>query len=535
MNPLTIATKQFKPKFVIPEKIDTINSLTPLLLGQRRLLSAFDMAAAVPSQHMFMLDYSGINRQLLIQAMMQAIPNSQHCYLTGKVQRKDIIGYKDLSGKWQQGALAKEQWVFICAEALLRREGIYELVFDCLENQRITLNHQESSPLKAKIVLIGQANTYAFLCEQELRIKQFFPLLAELATEINSNQIEIEEYCCYLTAIAQHLNVELDHQALSKLLCFSSSLTEDQQKLSLLSDELLQLIEQTKRYSQTTQINQEAVAQALDARKLRHNATEKYTAHEFDIGVINLLTDGEVIGQINALTVIDTLDYCYGEPARITASIHYGDGEVVDIERKSELGGNIHAKGMMILSSCLYRIFGRDAPLPLNANIVFEQSYQEIDGDSASLAEYCCLISAIAEKPILQSFAVTGALDQLGNVQAVGGINEKIVGFYNLCQRRGLTGKQGVIIPKANRHQLNLPDELINNAKQGLFNLYQVEHMDQAVELLLQMPVGIADENNDFSNQSIYGIVQRKLKRLAGSEEDLSLSCWQSLKNKFGF
>lgn len=178
----------------------------------------------------------------------------------------------------------------------------------------------------------------------------------------------------------------------------------------------------------------------------------------------------------------------------------------------------------MILSACLYRIFGRDAPLHLNANIVFEQSYQEIDGDSASLAEYCCLMSAIAEQPIIQSLAITGALDQFGNVQAIGGINEKIEGFFNLCERRGLTGKQGVIMPKSNMLQLNLHSKVITAVGKGLFHIYAIEHMDEAVELLMQMPAGVADEDNDFPAESLYGLVQQRLDKLAGNgEEEIGL------------
>lgn len=182
---------------------------------------------------------------------------------------------------------------------------------------------------------------------------------------------------------------------------------------------------QANTYSTSERVSATNFQYALTQYQKRHNASEMFAAQDFDDKSISLPTEGLMVGQINGLSVVSSVDYCYGEPTRITASVHYGDGEVTDIERKSELAGNIHAKGMMILSSCLYRIFGKDAPLHLNANIVFEQSYQETDGDSASLAQYCSLMSAITEKPIDQAIAVTGALDQLGHVQAIGGVNEK--------------------------------------------------------------------------------------------------------------
>lgn len=288
--------------------------------------------------------------------------------------------------------------------------------------------------------------------------------------------------------------------------------------------DLAQLMAQAKVYRGKSTINAASIERALSQANYRHNSSEEFSGQSFDDNFINLPTEGAMVGQINGLTVIDAIDHCYGEPARITATVHYGDGEVADIERKSELGGNIHAKGMMILSACLYRIFGRDAPLHLNANIVFEQSYQEIDGDSASLAEYCCLMSAIAEQPIIQSLAITGALDQFGNVQAIGGINEKIEGFFNLCERRGLTGKQGVIMPKSNMLQLNLHSKVITAVGKGLFHIYAIEHMDEAVELLMQMPAGVADEDNDFPAESLYGLVQQRLDKLAGNgEEEIGL------------
>ena len=254
-------------------------------------------------------------------------------------------------------------------------------------------------------------------------------------------------------------------------------------------------------------------------KKHRHNTSEEFSSQNFEDKFISLQTEGKVVGQINGLTVIDTGDYSYGEPARITCTAHYGDGEVADIERKSELGGNIHAKGMMILSSCLYRIFGRDAPLHLNANIVFEQSYQEIDGDSASVAEFCCLLSSISETPIEQSIAVTGALDQFGNVQAIGGVNEKISGFFNLCQQRKLTGKQGVIIPSSNALQLNLPRQIVEAVEQGMFSIFQVDHIDQVIELLLGIPSGEPNESNLFPKDTLYWKVQQRLNELAGEYE----------------
>ncbi|MGB0895638.1 MAG: S16 family serine protease, partial [Parashewanella sp.] len=325
-----------------------------------------------------------------------------------------------------------------------------------------------------------------------------------------------------LSALAVCVEIEINDSALPVLLSYSSKLVEHQQRLSLSSIDITQILEQAAALSDNATVNETTLVKALKLQQDRHNLSELYSAQNFDDKFITLPTNGESIGQINGLTVIDAGGFSYGEPARITCTAHYGDGEVADIERKSELGGNIHAKGMMILSACLYRVFGRDAPLHLNANIVFEQSYQEIDGDSASVAEYCCLLSAISEQPIRQDIAVTGALDQFGHVQAIGGVNEKITGFFNLCERRKLSGTQAVIIPESNRLQLNLDKRIIDAIENGKFAIYQVKHVDEAIELLMNTTVGKEDEQGQFPEKSLYGLVQQRLNALAGEIEEES-------------
>ncbi|BDM64890.1 ATP-dependent protease [Shewanella sp. NFH-SH190041] len=535
MIPSRIPVSQLAPRFTLSQAIPHSAPITSLLLGQQRLLSAIRMAAKLPQQRLYIADFPGINRSLLLQALVAEQQVQHWQYLSGQLTRQQLIGQRDKLGQWQNGALAKPQWLFICAESLMRRENLWELLLHCLEQGAIELSDGSRIPIQAKLVLIGGAEIYAGLKYQEGRFNQFFPLLGELAQEVDINQHPVEDYCNFLVALANAQQLTLNKDAIAPLLAFSAKLTEHQQRLSLMTDELVQVLAQAASFCEQQSLSAEQIEQALAAKIFRHNTSEQFSAQSFDDAFINLPTEGEAIGQINGLTVIDSVDFSYGEPARITASVHYGDGEVADIERKSELGGNIHAKGMMILSACLYRIFGRDAPLHLSANIVFEQSYQEIDGDSASLAEYCCLMSAIAEKPILQSFAVTGALDQQGNVQAIGGVNEKIEGFFNLCQRRGLTGSQGVLLPRANLLQLNLPKRIIDAVADGKFHLFQISHMDEAVELLMQLPAGKADAENDFPPETLYGLVQQRLDKLAGNDDEMPLSFWQRIGAKLGF
>ena len=564
MNALLIPTSSLAPEFSLPPISETAANLSALLLGQERAVDAFKLHHAIIDQQLYLADYPGIDRQLMIQACVNSLDplpakylvassqidnavkfqwqlekpldnqqmitekTTNYRYLSGNIRRVDLIGRMLQTGatsQYQAGALAQCHYVFICAESLWKRESLWDLVMQILTHKQYQISNNLSPiALNCKIVLVGAGMIYSQVRTEDWQFQRHFTLLAELASEIDLIRYKESQYVAWLQTVAQSVDVTLEQSSLAPLFSYSTRLTEHQRRLSLSMLEFAQLMAQAKAYSGKISIDANSIEHALIQANYRHNSSEEYSGQSFDDNFINLPTSGAMVGQINGLTVIDAIDYSYGEPARITASVHYGDGEVADIERKSELGGNIHAKGMMILSACLYRIFGRDAPLHLNANIVFEQSYQEIDGDSASLAEYCCLMSAIAEQPIIQSLAITGALDQFGNVQAIGGINEKIEGFFNLCERRGLTGEQGVIMPKSNILQLNLNPKVITAVSKGLFHIYAIEHMDQAVELLMQMPAGVADEDNDFPHDSLYGLVQERLDKLAGNgEEEIGL------------
>lgn len=564
MNSLLIPSSSLAPEFNLPTLPQSATGLKALLLGQERVLDAFKLHNAIADQQLYLADFPGIDRQLIMQALMETVEplsaaylvatrpvekaiqfhwqydapldnqgaiaekNVSYRYLSGNIRRADLLGRMVQSGsisKYQPGALAQCHYVFICAESLWKRESLWDLVMQILTQKEYQISsHLSPVPLNCKIILIGAGLIYSQIRSEDWQFQRHFSLLAELASELDLTRFKEMQYASWLQAVAQSVNVGLEQSSLAPLFRYSARLTEHQRRLSLSMLDFAQLIAQAKVYRGKATINAASVERALEQANYRHNSSEEFSGQSFDDNFINLPTEGAMVGQINGLTVIDAIDHSYGEPARITATVHYGDGEVADIERKSELGGNIHAKGMMILSACLYRIFGRDAPLHLNANIVFEQSYQEIDGDSASLAEYCCLMSAIAEQPIIQSLAITGALDQFGNVQAIGGINEKIEGFFNLCERRGLTGEQGVIMPKSNVLQLNLHPKVITAVGKGLFHIYAIEHMDEAVELLMQMPAGVANEDNDFPEDSLYGLVQERLDKLAGNgEEEIGL------------
>ncbi|HHJ13621.1 MAG TPA: ATP-dependent protease, partial [Gammaproteobacteria bacterium] len=232
-------------------------------------------------------------------------------------------------------------------------------------------------------------------------------------------------------------------------------------------------------------------------------------------GTLRIQTEGEVTGQINGLSVVMTGPLAFGVPSRITATTRLGEGEVVDIEREVEMGGPLHSKGVFILASFLGARYSRDYPLSLSASLTFEQSYSGVEGDSASLAELCALLSSLADAPIRQSLAVTGSVDQQGNVQAIGGVNEKIEGFFDVCSRKGLTGDQGVIIPAANVRNLMLEPRVLEAVAEGRFRIHAVERVDEALELLTGQTAGEADPSGAFPEDSLNGRIQRRLAELA--------------------
>ncbi|MCL1065366.1 AAA family ATPase [Shewanella olleyana] len=562
MTTTLIPTSQLAPQFTLPQSLPSTAYLSHLLLGQERCVDAFNLMTKVKNQHLYLADFASIDRELFIKALVGqadtpsdsylvatksqnenqdfnfrwqtelpsanvgtiANQNQLYSYVSGQIRRADLIGKMqktDKSSQYKPGIFASNHYVFIDVESLWKREGLWEFVMQILEQGHYRINSELAPiPLNCKIIFVGSVNLFTHLRSDDRVFFKYFPLLAEVNSELDLTKYSENQYLQWLVSLANEYKVELDLSSIMPLFWYSTKLTEHQQRLSLSMLQIAQVITQANALNANKALTASSISKAIINAKKRHDSSELYAAQSFNDNFINLQTTGEMIGQINGLTVVDTQDASYGEPARITTTVHYGDGEVIDIERKSELGGNIHTKGMMILSASLYRIFGRDAPLHLNANIVFEQSYQEIDGDSASLAEYCCLMSSIAEQPINQAFAVTGALDQFGNVQAIGGVNEKIEGFFNLCKARGLNGEHCVIIPKSNVLQLNLEPEIIDAIDKGLFHVHAIEHMDEAIALLMQLPAGERNEDNDFPEKSLYGLVQQRLEKMAGQDDD---------------
>jgi predicted ATP-dependent protease len=257
------------------------------------------------------------------------------------------------------------------------------------------------------------------------------------------------------------------------------------------------------------------VVKAIEQKVYRSNLIQQRINEMIDNGTIMIDTDGEDVGQVNGLAVIDLGDFAFGRPSRITASVGVGRGGLIDIEREAKLGGRLHTKGVMILNGYLVEKYGRDIPLSLSARLVFEQSYEEVEGDSASSTELYTLLSCLADAPIKQGIAVTGSVNQKGEVQAIGGVNEKIEGFFEVCRAKNLTGEQGVIVPASNIRHLMLKEEVVEAVKAGNFHVYPVTTIDEGIEVLTGLKAGKRSADGSFESDSISDRVQQKLASLA--------------------
>ncbi|NVJ48856.1 MAG: AAA family ATPase [Gammaproteobacteria bacterium] len=344
-------------------------------------------------------------------------------------------------------------------------------------------------PLDVKIILVGSRQYYYLLQENDPEFSELFRVLVDFDEHLEKSVDSLVHMAQLVHTHGESEGfAEVSLNGFIELVKFSCRLSGHQFQLSTRFGEVFELLGEADvlRFEQDApKITEQHILEALNQREFRHSRIRSEMLQEVLEGQIIIHTDGDIIGSINGLTVWEIGSTDFGTPARITATVFPGNKGIVDIERESELGLSIHSKGVLILSGYLANRFAREFTLTLSANIVMEQSYGLIDGDSASLAELCALISAITEKPITQSLAVTGSINQFGEVQAIGGVNEKIEGFFELCKARGLTGKQGVVVPLANQKHLMLKQEVINAVEAGQFHVYTVSNVDQALQILL--------------------------------------------------
>ncbi|MCH8551474.1 MAG: Lon protease family protein, partial [Natronospirillum sp.] len=371
----------------------------------------------------------------------------------------------------------------------------------------------ETVPLQSKIILIGSRDIYYQLLALDPEFNELFRILVDFDSYIPRDNDSVEQLILRIKHYAEEKEYPPIHRdAVSRLIEFSLRQGEHQERISAQIIHLFKMVAEADYLRQQNNdgviIEARHVELALKAAEYRSSRISDQMILEISEGTVKISTDGERAGCVNGLTVMEVGESVFGSPARITATASLGSQGIMDIEREAQLGQSVHSKGVMILNGYLARQYGRDIPLTLNAHIAMEQSYGHVDGDSATCAELVALISAITDIPVEQSLAVTGSMNQHGEVQAVGGVNEKIEGFFRVCSSRGLTGRQGVIIPADNVRHLMLNDEVIEAVEAGQFTIYAARQIDDVLTLLLRQDALLTHEETRNMLKSMHDRLQ---------------------------
>ena len=456
--------------------------------------------------------------------------------LFGKLEYENYYGMlKTDYTMLRPGLLQKANGGYIMFQAsdLLSNPACYEYLKKVLRDKEIGIDNsveQRSSmvlvslkpepiPLNVKVILIGSENVYQTLLSVDDDFRKLFKIKVEFEDFAPLDDVNLNDFAGFVHGFCNDQELpHLDKYAVAKLAEYSCKLAGDQDKLSTKFGELSQVIVEAATWAKLDSskiVTAEYITKALNERKKRTmKYDERYTKMIND-GVLLIDTEGSKVGQINGLTVMTIGEYSFGKPVRITASTYIGKRGIIDIEREVELSGSTHSKGIMIMNGYLGEKFAKDMPLSLTASICFEQLYSGVDGDSASSTELYALLSSLSNSPINQGIEVTGSVNQKGQIQAIGGVNEKIEGFFEICKLRGLTGEQGVMIPAKNVQNLNLSDEVIRAVKEKKFHIYAISSIDEGIEILTGVPAG----DKDIPGTINY-LVYQTLKKFAKASKD---------------
>jgi len=429
--------------------------------------------------------------------------------------------------------MANGGYLVMMAEDLLRNQFSWEGLKTALKTGKVVIEEPgermgfittkgikpEPIPLTVKVVLIGTPMINQILYTRDPDFSELFKVKAEFDTVMDRNEENAGEYASFICKLCQESNLKhLDNSAVAKIIEYGSRLADDQQKLSTRFSHVSDIIREASYYAMTENAEtttKEHVEKAIEEKLYRSALIQEKIQEFIQRGFFLVDTEGERVGQINGLSVMSGGDIEFGRPSRVTASVGVGRSGIMDIEREAALGGPTHTKGVLILSGYLTNKYARDKPLSLSARLVFEQSYGGVDGDSASSTELYSILSALSGLPINQAIAVTGSVNQKGDVQAIGGVNEKIEGYFEVCKAKGLTGKQGVMIPASNAQNLMLKEEILEAAKKKKFAIYTVSTIDEGIEVLTGVKAGERKPDGTFEKDTVNYLVDRRLKEMA--------------------
>jgi predicted ATP-dependent protease len=376
----------------------------------------------------------------------------------------------------------------------------------------------EPIPINIKVIMIGDANVYNILYNYDEDFKKIFKVRADFDWVMPLSDDTVKQYAMVIKAISEKEQLlSFDKTAVAAIVEYGIRLAERKNRLSTQFNVITDILKEANYWASKEKVkvvSKKYVEKAIAERIERVKLIEDKIQEMIDQGLIFIDTKDSVVGQVNGLSVYETGEYSFGKPSRITAKTGVGASGVINIEREAELSGPIHSKGVYILSGYLRDKYAQDKPLALSASLCFEQSYGGVEGDSASSAELYALLSSLSELPLRQDLAVTGSVNQKGEVQPIGGVNQKIEGFFTVCKAKGLTGTQGVIIPESNIEDLMLKQEVVDSVKDGKFHIYSVKTINQGIELLTGIKGGEKDKNGNYPKDSVNYKVDERLKQL---------------------
>ncbi|WP_024833156.1 Lon protease family protein [Ruminiclostridium josui] len=462
--------------------------------------------------------------------------NPTYSNLIGKIEYENEFGSISTDyTKIKPGLfhIANGGYLILQAKDVLGNPQAYEAINRVLKTKKIIIENMKDQtgvvavtaikpqpiPVDIKVILVGSTAIYELLYEYEEDFRKLFKVKVDFDEEMERNDENILKLAKFISGFCRKENtLHFDKSGVAKVVEYASWLVEDKNKLSTRFNEIVEILCESCMWAEddgAKLVKAKHVQKAISEKAYRCNRLDKKLLEMLNEGTIMVDTEGSEIGQINGLTVMDMGDYSFGKPSRITASTYIGESGIVNVEREVDLSGTSHSKGVLILSGYIGQKYAQEFPLSLTASLCFEQMYGGVDGDSASSAELYAILSSLAEVPIKQSIAVTGSVNQKGEIQPVGGVAYKIEGFFELCKLRGLTGEQGVIIPCQNVKNLVLKDEVIDAVKKKLFHIYPVETIDQGIEILTGKKAGEKGKNGEYKAGTINYLVSKKLRRFA--------------------
>ena len=473
-------------------------------------------------------------------------PNPNYHNVFGQIEKRAFMGMLTTDfTKVQAGSLlyANGGFLIMEIEPVLTNPGVWEALKRALQNKQLFIEdahvsagmataslRPQSIPLKVKVILLGSYQIFEMLQNNDSKFNKIFKVRADFDYETDLNAETVQLYARFIARVCREENLlPFTPQGVSIIIEFAEKFIANKNKLSLRFGQIVSIIKEADYWAQKERAGKVTGAHVLKAfneYRFRYNLYEEKMQERLTDNTIMVDVDGAVAGQVNALAVYQIGDFQFGRPSRITAETFMGKDGVINIEREAKLSGRTHDKGVMILTGYLGRTFAQKFPLNLNISITFEQSYSGVDGDSASSTELYAILSSLANIPINQGIAVTGSVNQKGQVQAIGGVIQKIEGFFDVCKTKGLTGKQGVMIPRANVQNLMLKKEVIEAVENAQFHIYQVGAVEEGIQVLTGKPAGAPDADGDFPKDTVFGAVQAKLKLFA--EQALKL------KSQFG-